>query len=112
MVTYDNRIFACHRMIENRGVGEVFHFGDFNFDKKSFVFDSKKYNFLKKLTIDSIPQCKNCFARYSCIGDCPANKALLYGHNFWRKSSYRCEAIKIATKEMIKLLLNKKEEYY
>ncbi|MCX8015718.1 MAG: radical SAM protein [Patescibacteria group bacterium] len=112
MVTYDNRIFACHRMIENGSMGDVFHFGDFNFDKKSFIFDSKKYNFLKKLTIDSIPQCKNCFARYSCAGDCPANKALLYGYNFWRKPSYRCEDIQIATKEMLKFLLNKKEEYF
>jgi len=110
MVTYDDRVLACHRMAEIEGVGSLFRYGRFNPHTNTFEFDDAKYQFLKRLTINDIPECRNCFAQHSCRGDCPATKAMLYPADFWKKPSYRCEAIREFTKIALRHILEHSKE--
>jgi len=59
---------------------------------------------MKKLA-GNIPDCQDCFARFSCKGDCPANKATIWPKTFWKKS-YRCEAIRKFTKSVLSYILD------
>jgi len=69
------------------------------------VFDDAKYQWLKRLNVRSIPECGDCFAQYSCKGDCPANKAVVSPQTFWSGRSYRCKAIREFTKKVLSYTL-------
>jgi len=109
MVLPDGRVTACNRMLGNDEVSSIFIYGYYDERLKRFKFDDKKYNFLKKLNVDSIPDCENCIAKYSCCGDCPATKAVLLedkGMRFYKMRSPYCEAIKEFTKELLEYVVD------
>lgn len=108
MVIYDGRVTACNRMVEedvNRST-RWFCYGRFDSQSNKFIFDDSKYQRLKGLTVDNISDCQDCFARFSCKGDCPANKATIWPTTFWNKKSYRCEAIRRFTKDILSYILD------
>lgn len=106
-VAYDGRIFSCHRMIEgDKDITSKFCYGWFNEYSNELVFDNERYEDLKKLNFNNIPECCDCFAQYFCKGDCPATKAILYPDTFQYEKSYRCNEIKVFIKKVLKYILD------
>jgi radical SAM protein with 4Fe4S-binding SPASM domain len=88
-------------------VNAAFCFGHFDEVKNGFVFEESKYEKLKLLKTGNIIVCRDCFARFNCKGDCPANKAVVDPENFLTGTSYRCEAIRKFTLNLLKLVVEK-----
>ncbi|MFA6006749.1 MAG: radical SAM protein [Candidatus Paceibacterota bacterium] len=107
-ITYDGRVVSCHRMA---GVGAndaalLFCFGQYDPKQQAFVFDADRYRHLRQFNVRSIPDCQNCFAQFGCKGDCPANKAEVSPEAFWKERSYRCEAIREFSKNLLRHILD------
>lgn len=95
LITPNGLVSACNRMAIGAEMAQPeFIFGHFDEKKREFVFDLKKYETLRHFTSTSVEACRDCFAQFSCRGDCLANKATLNPIGFTRIPSYRCEAIK------------------
>ena len=107
MITPDSRATVCNRMVEEdiNEAANLFTYGKYDHEKKSFIFDNERYQWLKRLTVLQIPECIDCFAGSICKGDCPANKAALSPKDFWIKKSFRCEAIKRFAKNILLYVL-------
>ena len=109
MITPDGRCVTCSRMTGNSNSTEhFFAYGYFDESSKKFLFNDKKYNQLKMISINNIKECQNCFAISSCRGDCAADKAVINSDNFWRSASYRCDAIRKFVKDTLVYVLNRK----
>jgi uncharacterized protein len=50
----------------------VFHYGRFDPAAGSFVFDKNRIENLRRLSVENIPFCRDCFCRWHCAGDCVA----------------------------------------
>lgn len=64
-----------------------FIYGQYCKESGEFEFDTESYRALSRLTVHTYPECKDCFARWHCAGDCPA-KAPDGGKT---RNTYRCE---------------------
>jgi uncharacterized protein len=94
MIAPDGQVTSCNRMIFGKDANSAFSFGHYDSTIRKFIFDEDNYNWLKRLTVSSIPACQDCFAQTNCRGECPANKASIDPEDFWCKPSYRCAEIK------------------
>jgi uncharacterized protein len=104
MVTYDGRVISCTRMTEDiNEASSSFCYGRFDATQGTFAFDSSQHERLRLLATDNIPECHDCYARYNCKGDCPANKAAIDPQNFRTNTSYRCESIRRFIKNILAL---------
>lgn len=104
MILPDGRISACNRMMGEDSTSKIFCYGYFDEKKNKFIFDDKKYEFLQKLTVDHIPGCENCIAKFSCRGDCPATKVVAYKNGFEQKPSPYCKEIQKFTKNLLEYI--------
>jgi uncharacterized protein len=95
MIGPDGTVATCNRMMTSEEpVSKRFIYGRFDPQQNSFVFDASKIEWLKRITTDSVGECQNCFALFSCRGDCAANKAALSPTDFWKSKGYRCPEIR------------------
>lgn len=68
-ITPDGEVTACHCVLScgnNRSA--KFFYGQYS--NGSFSFDAEKIADLQLHRCPHIPQCKDCFAKWSCAGDC------------------------------------------
>lgn len=106
MILPDGKITSCNRMIGDDPISCIFNYGYFNKSKGKFIFDNKKYWFLKELTVNNLSRCDNCFAKFSCRGGCPATKAIIYPERFEKQVSPYCKEIKEFTKKLLEYIVN------
>lgn len=64
--------------------------------------DSQKLDYLRARTVDNIPDCQDCFAKYSCSGDCMVKVASETGSIFKTRGYNRCEINRSVLLEQIK----------
>ena len=104
IVTPEGLVTSCNRkMARSELLSEMFIFGEYDFQKREFVFDREVFNKLKSYSTGTISECRKCVARYACRGGCPAIKADSE-KEFWRIPSSYCQEIK---QFMAKILLYK-----
>jgi len=78
-----------------------FYIGKFNPFSGLMEINQERLLRLRNLHVDKIPACKDCFARYSCRGGCPAVKSSM-GLDPWKDSFIDCEKIKKVTVELLR----------
>ncbi len=102
----NGEVLTCPRMSLSCEPGrDFFVCGEITND--GIVFDRAKTESLASLLdYSKIPKCADCFARYACRGDCPANKAVINQATFFHEPSYRCEAIKRFVSKLLLLELD------
>lgn len=66
-VTLDGQVASCER----NNMPEVFVFGKFDFDKHTFEIDDEKLKRIRDLNVFEYEECRDCFCKYNCAGDCP-----------------------------------------
>jgi len=65
----DGDITSCLPVGETADpASKIFFYGKIKGNKVEI--DKKKLAYLRSRTVDRIPECKNCFAKYLCCGDC------------------------------------------
>ncbi len=73
VVTAEGLVTACYEVCETSDPrGERFIYGHYDFTGHRYVFDREKMAALHGLTVPHMPQCRDCFCKYHCAGDCPA----------------------------------------
>lgn len=94
-------VTSCYEITElNDKRAEIFHYGKFDPDSDNFIFDQDRLNSLKKLSVDNIPFCQDCFCKWHCAGDCLA-KALKKNDSIIHQGSMRCELNRTLTRRIL-----------
>jgi len=90
-ITPAGNITTCLEVCrENDKRNEIFVIG--NYQDGSFSLDRERIMKLKQRTVDNIPYCSDCFAKYSCSGDCPAKVYEQSGDLLDPSNNLRCDA--------------------
>jgi uncharacterized protein len=50
----------------------VFHYGHYDAESRAFRFDPERLANLRRLSVEHLPHCRDCFCRWHCAGDCVA----------------------------------------
>jgi radical SAM protein with 4Fe4S-binding SPASM domain len=66
-ISMNGDIVCCSR----DGAPEEFTFGRLDYKDSKIVIDKEKLNNIRKMNVFSYEECKDCFAKYHCAGDCP-----------------------------------------
>ncbi len=89
VITADGNISSCTFVTDkNDPVSKIFFYGKIVNGK--VIVDKKKLEYLRERTINNIPQCKDCFAKYYCLGGCPRETFESTGL-IYNPSEKRCE---------------------
>lgn len=84
-------VTSCYEITDSDDPrAEVFHYGQYDFTEKKFVFHEDKINRLLQLSVENIPYCKDCFCKWHCGGDC-LSKVFEASNSFYHEGSPRCE---------------------
>jgi uncharacterized protein len=93
---------AAHRS------AETFIYGQYDNQRKKFVFDHAKIGQLRSLTVENRQYCNDCFLKWHCSGDCPA-RAMSSGKNYMQAAgTERCLINWELSKDQLLKLLNHK----
>ena len=77
-VTPEGDVTACFEVCDRSAPrAGIFIFARFERDRGELVVDRDRLAHLRTLTVHHRAECRSCFARWSCAGDCPAK---------WRES--------------------------
>ncbi len=75
-LTPDHHLTTCYEVTDERDPrAELFFFGRYNPEQRSFDVDPARLERLGQLTLLEAEDCRRCFARWHCAGDCPAKTA-------------------------------------
>ena len=98
-VTTSGRVTACYEVADGDDPrAGTFVFGAYERAAGAFAVDAGRIRELRRLTVDSIPHCRRCFAKYNCAGDCPA-KRLYPGSD--EPMAYRCQINRRLTQDQL-----------
>ena len=71
---------------------DVFILGKYDSNSREFVFYHDRIQTLRSRNVDSISNCRDCFAKYTCAGDCPVRGYTQSGSLFdTTKNTDRCQ---------------------
>lgn len=90
-VTPEGNVTTCLEVSRESDKGSnVFFVGSYNPQTDTFDFNKDRINYLQFRTVDNIPHCRNCFAKYNCAGDCPGKIHSETGDIFNPTGNSRC----------------------
>ncbi len=93
-------ISACHEVADERQPwAERVFYGQPSETGSGYQFDERVVGALRSRTVENLEYCRNCFAKWSCAGDC-YHKALHSGAGEFGGAG-RCEVIRELTKDQI-----------
>jgi len=64
------------------------------------ILKKQKYKQLQEISVDKMPFCENCFAKYICSGCCP-NENLKENKTFFIPTKYKCKIAKKLIRELL-----------
>lgn len=81
---------SCYEVTESEDPrSAIFHYGRFLPSTGRFVFDEERIDKLRKMSVEHLPFCADCFCKWHCAGDCLA-KAFQESGESEHKGSPRC----------------------
>lgn len=102
-VTTSGEVTACYEVVDGDDPrAATFLFGAYDRTTRAFSFDEARIRDLQRLTVDNVPRCRRCFAKYNCAGDCPA-KRLYPGSD--EPMAYRCQINRRLTQDQLEEML-------
>ena len=105
-VTPEGKVSACYEVTEAEDprAGHFF-FGE-HIAGEGFRFDHDRIRSLRRLAVQNAPECRRCFARWHCAGDCPAKVLLAASQNQSgpNRRSWRCEITRELTRRRVMAL--------
>lgn len=96
-VSYTGIISACHRYSREDISGfETFHIG--NYSNGKFNFNLDKINSIRSISANTFEDCKTCFAKWNCAGECLSKR--VSGQSINTKGSH-CTIVRDILSHMI-----------
>jgi radical SAM protein with 4Fe4S-binding SPASM domain len=95
-VNINGEILACVR----DNVPDEFVFGKYDFQSNTLLLDDSKIEKLRKMVVLNYKECKDCFCKYHCAGDCPDRRMT---------DKLDCESIKQIGSLILNNKINNKE---
>ncbi len=91
ILTHEGKITSCYETIgsHNQYIKKM-EYGKWDFSKKKFILDRKKISEIKKRDVNKITNCEDCFAKFTCAGDCPAKMLVLNKSWYNTENNPRC----------------------
>ncbi|MDM8551213.1 radical SAM protein [Desulfobacterales bacterium HSG2] len=100
---------SCYEITETDDPrAELFHYGRYDPNEKSFIFDHQRLRLLRKLSVENISYCSDCFCKWHCAGDCLA-KVFEKKGEFIHSGSSRCELNRALTLSSIENIVKNTE---
>lgn len=101
----DGQVSACTRVTRPTDeTAEVFLYGKFDNYSRKFIIDHDRFLNLRRLGVEQLSQCQNCFCKWHCAGHCP-NSRLIYGDEECK--SFTCPIVREITKFRLSQVLNR-----
>ncbi len=88
---------------------QTFFVGKYDFKQGKFVFDQSRIAALGERQVTSMPYCGDCFAKYTCSGDCLAKVVEQSGDMMNPENNWRCEVNRQLLLYRINKLLKKED---
>ena len=105
-VTPEGFVSSCFEVAESSDPrADLFHYGRYDEDQKEFTIDRDRVARLRRLRVENIPQCQDCFCKWHCAGDCLA-KALSGTRPDDHAGSPRCNLNRAITQFQLKRVAN------
>jgi uncharacterized protein len=104
-VTPEGFLSTCFEVVHPEDpASNYFFFGRIDPDRKRLEIDEHKLAVLQSRTVDKIAQCKDCFLKWGCAGDCPV-KAFRDTGSLHKVSSPKCAMIKELNQRILSLMI-------
>lgn len=72
-VTPDGTITSCFEVTDPSDPrAELFHYGYYDKDRRAFAIDHDRVARLRRLRVENLGHCQDCFCKWHCAGDCLA----------------------------------------
>jgi uncharacterized protein len=105
----DGRVSSCFEVCDSDDPrSRVFHYGRYDQAAGGYLFDRERLDGLRRLSVDNISFCRDCFCRWHCAGDCVA-KALRGEGPDGHHGSERCLINREITLAQLKELIAESE---
>jgi uncharacterized protein len=89
MATHDGLISSCLEVVDSSDAEmPMFQLGEWNETSKQFVLDQSQLAKFSSRTVEKLIPCKDCYARYSCAGGCPAKAYRATGNLYSSEMAY------------------------
>lgn len=99
-VTADGSVSSCYEVfLEGDPRAETFLYGRYDASAATYRFDADVLDRLRRRTVDQLPYCQGCFAKWSCGGDCFHKALAVGGPDF--QGTERCHVIRELTLDQI-----------
>jgi uncharacterized protein len=106
-VTPEGIVSSCYEVTDPADPrAELFHYGYYDKTRKQFSIDLQRVARLRKLRVENIPHCQDCFCKWHCAGDCLA-KALPGVNPNDHQGSPRCNLNREITRLQLKRLADR-----
>jgi len=103
-VTPEGIVSSCFEVTDPSDPrAELFHYGHYDANLKQFTIDHERVARLRRLRVENIQHCRDCFCKWHCAGDCLA-KALPGLHPEEHVGSPRCRLNREITQLQLKRL--------
>jgi uncharacterized protein len=97
----NGNVTSCHEVFsEENPLAKVFFYGRPNQDAQGYSFEISALNHLRNQAVENRQYCQDCFARWSCGGDC-YHKWLAQSGGGEFNGSARCHIIRELSKDQI-----------
>lgn len=102
IVTHDGFLSACLEVVDAEDKDfNLFRLGNYLPQEKKFIVDLNCLNKLQNRHADILPECKSCYAKYTCAGGC-AVKAVRASGNFFERDLPYCSFTKALVLQLVK----------
>lgn len=103
VVNHEGQLTGCLEVVDSFDPdAKTFNFGYYLPKENRFEIDSKKIKMMQERHADILPECKICYARYTCAGGC-AVKAVRESGDFFARDIPYC----VFTKGLVPALVKK-----
>ena len=90
-ITPDGAVTSCYEILDaDDPRAPLFHYGRFDPERGVYQLDEQRQARLRRLSVEHLPHCQDCFCRWHCAGDCLA-KSLQTAAPESHNGSARCE---------------------
>lgn len=91
-VTPDGLVTSCQVVMDSSDPrSSVFHYGAWDAGAEAFRFDAEAIERLRSRDLNSLAQCRDCFAKYQCVGGCPKERFSATTGEELNADDVRCE---------------------
>jgi uncharacterized protein len=106
-ITPDGLVSACYEACwEGAAHADRLIIGRYDPDTDGFIIDEGRLARLRHRNINNLENCRDCFCKYACAGDCPVRNWRAFEDSHMLDTGARCDLIRAIGKSFLRRLLD------